>query len=84
VLLTETDASASRAAHLRAAAELAYRENIQTVLIVSHPDQLLLDLKMAGDHGLDAYGAPLPGEARAVPGIVQASLDYWRYVLLGG
>jgi uncharacterized SAM-binding protein YcdF (DUF218 family) len=83
VLLAEADA-ASRAAHLRAVAELARREGIQTVLLVSHPDQLLLDLKIAGDVGLEAYGTPPPGSERAFPAMVQASLDYWNYVLLGG
>jgi non-ribosomal peptide synthetase component E (peptide arylation enzyme) len=84
VLLAEADTTASRAAHLRAVAELARREGIQTVLLLSHPDQLLLDLKIAGDAGLEAYGAPPPGSERAFPAMVQASLDYWNYVLLGG
>jgi hypothetical protein len=84
LLLAEADAAESRAGHLRAVAEVASQENIQTVLLVSHPDQLLLDLKIAGDIGLEAYSAPLPGSERAFPAMVQASLDYWHYVLLGG
>lgn len=83
-LLLAEAAAESRAAHLRAVAEVANQEGIQTVLLVSHPDQLLLDLKIAGDVGLAAYGAPLPGSERTFPAMVQASLDYWRYVLLGG
>jgi uncharacterized SAM-binding protein YcdF (DUF218 family) len=83
VLLAEAEA-ASRAAYLRAVAELARGEGIQSVLLVSHPDQLLLDLKIAGDAGLEAYGAPPPGSERDFPTMVQASLDYWNYVLLGG
>ncbi len=83
VLFAEADA-ASRAAHLRAVAEIARREGIQSVLLVSHPDQLLVDLKIAGDAGLEAYGTPPPGSERAFPAMVQASLDYWHYVLLDG
>jgi hypothetical protein len=84
LLLAEVAAAAGEPAQLRAVAVLAAREGIQTVLLVSHPDQLLLCLKIAGDQELTAYGAPLPNQARTFPGIMQASLNYWRFVLLGG
>jgi hypothetical protein len=83
LLLAGADTTERRVIQLRAVAEIAARESIQTVLLVCHPDELLLNLKIAGDLGLEAYGAPPPHSDRSFPGIVQASIDYWHYVLLG-
>jgi hypothetical protein len=50
---------------------------------VSDADHLLLDLKIARDMGLMAYGSPAPAQSRELQEIVQTGFEYWQYVLLG-
>lgn len=65
------------------AADVAYQHQIQSVLIVTAPEELLLNLKIAHDQGLLAYGSP-PYTLQVYPlPLVQSSLNYWRYILLG-
>lgn len=64
-------------------AELARQQGIESILIVSAPSELLLDLKMARDHGLVAHGAPVATVDFEPQTLFQASLNYWQYVLFG-
>jgi uncharacterized SAM-binding protein YcdF (DUF218 family) len=64
-------------------ASLIQQHNWYSVLLVNDPHRLLLNLKMARDAGLAAYGAPLPDGSLTLHGVLAASLDYWQYVLLG-
>lgn len=69
--------------HMLQAADVAYQHQIQSVLIVNIPEELLLDLKIAHDQGLLAYGSP-PYTLKVYPQpLLQSSLNYWRYILLG-
>jgi hypothetical protein len=77
------DASGSRTARVQAASNYALSNGLSSALLVSTPEHLLLDLKIAHDQGLEGHGAPLPTAAQELPDIMRASLDYWRYVLLG-
>lgn len=79
--LPEAD-SAARLPSMRQVAELASGQNIGSVLLVSAPHELLLDLKIASDLGLQAYGSPIPTTTLDMPDVVYAGLAYWRYVLL--
>ncbi len=64
-------------------AEIAHQQTVQSILIVDNPDELLLHLKVARDHGLSAYGS----RTRTLgvrPGVlIQTSLFYWQYILIG-
>lgn len=75
----------SRTNRLREAMDLLYEQGLQSALIVDEPSYLLLDLKVAGDLGIRAYGSPPLLEDRAfdLQEPLQASLAYWRYILLG-
>ncbi len=65
------------------AADVAHQHQIQSVLIVNVPEALLLDLKIAHDQGLLAYGSP-PYTLQVNPQpLLHSSLNYWRYVLFG-
>ena len=61
----------------------AYQHEIRTVLVVDAPVRMLLDLKQAGDQGLEAYGAPLTSEQPNIGAVLQAALNYWGYLLVG-
>ncbi len=69
--------------HMLQVADIAYQHHIQSVLIVNIPEELLLDLKIAHDQGLLAYSSP-PYTLKIYPQpLLQSSLNYWRYILLG-
>lgn len=80
--LLAQEASGSRYARLRSITELLYAQGLSSVLLIDSPDHLLLDLKMARDLGLTAYGSPVPGAEPEIQEVLRASLDYWQYVLL--
>lgn len=82
VLPIET--SGNRRDDLRNAAYQMARYDLQRVLLVDTPEAMLRDLKMAHDLGITAYGSPLPGVAMETRAVLQASLDYWNYVLFYG
>lgn len=64
-------------------AQEARANGATSVLLVAPPADLLRAIKIVRDHGLRAYGSPIPG-ARVEPlSLLGASIDYWRYVLLG-
>jgi uncharacterized SAM-binding protein YcdF (DUF218 family) len=79
-LLPVEQSEASRADFQRIA-EVARQHSIQSILIVSAPSELLLDLKMARDQGLVAYGAPVSSMDFEPKTLFHASLNYWLYVL---
>lgn len=83
VALLVADESSQRTARMRKARTLAQAEGVNSVLLVGEPEQLLLDLKMAHDMGLNAYGAPDPDVPLDMQRVVQSSLDYWQYILMG-
>lgn len=66
---------------IRQAAELARANGIASVLLISDPHDLLLQLKMLRDQGLEAYAAPAPQQPVQLAAVTRASLAYWRYVL---
>jgi uncharacterized SAM-binding protein YcdF (DUF218 family) len=80
--LLAQEESGSRYAHLQGITQMLYAQGLSSVLLVDSPDRLLLDLKMARDMGLIAYGSPVPGDRPEMQEILRASLDYWQYVLL--
>lgn len=53
-----------------------------SALVVAQPEELLLTMKIARDLGLRAYGSPPPGPGVEPLELLQASADYWRYVLI--
>jgi uncharacterized SAM-binding protein YcdF (DUF218 family) len=69
---------------LRNAAAYAVQQEIRSVLIVDEPVAMLRNLKMARDLGFVAYGSPLPDSAPHIETVLQASVQYWEYVLLYG
>jgi uncharacterized SAM-binding protein YcdF (DUF218 family) len=82
ILLEES--AGGRYTRMQAIASLLYRQGLRSALLVDEPAYMLLDLKMARDLGLTAYGSPLTTEAQGASQVMQAGLDYWRYVLSGG
>lgn len=78
-----TEETSERRLQMRSIASLARAQGFTSILVVNDPDQLLLDLKMASDLGLRAYGAPDPNIPLEAGRVLQSSLDYWRYVLFG-
>ncbi len=70
---------------LTAVRDTLYARGTRQVLLVQEADDLLLTLKIAGDLGLEAYGSPVPATERPfdLQALLQTSLAYWRYVLLG-
>jgi uncharacterized SAM-binding protein YcdF (DUF218 family) len=57
---------------------------MSSLLVVGHPHEILLALKMTRDLGLQSYGEPLPPVSRLdLPLLLQESYRYWRYVLFG-
>jgi uncharacterized SAM-binding protein YcdF (DUF218 family) len=83
--LLSVDTSPASAARTRISriAELAYAQGVRSIVLVSDADHLLLDLKIARDMGLMAYGSPAPAQSRELQEIVQTGFEYWQYVLLG-
>jgi uncharacterized SAM-binding protein YcdF (DUF218 family) len=82
ILLEE--AAGGRHTRMQAIANLLYRQGLRSVLLVDEPASMLLDLKMARDLGLTAYGSPISTETDGPGQVMQAGLEYWQYVLLGG
>jgi uncharacterized SAM-binding protein YcdF (DUF218 family) len=68
---------------MQAVAQAAREAGVASVLITGHQATMLRDLKIARDQGMRAFGAPLPGPAPDFATTLDASLAYWRYVLLG-
>lgn len=57
---------------------------MSSLLVVGHPHEILLALKMTRDLGLQSYGEPLPPVSRLDLALLfQESYRYWRYVLFG-
>jgi hypothetical protein len=65
-------------------AHYAAQQHIHSVVLVDTPEAMLTTLKMSHDLGLQAYGSPLPNVAPHALAVIQASLDYWQYVLFNG
>jgi uncharacterized SAM-binding protein YcdF (DUF218 family) len=78
------EASGGRYARMQTIANLLYRQGLRSVLLVDEPAYMLLDLKMARDLGLNAYGSPLSTDMGGPGQVMRAGLAYWHYVLLGG
>lgn len=66
---------------LRTALEQARVAGAASVVVVSEGAGLLRWLKLAGDAGLNAYGAPAPADTPGPLELLQAGGQYWRYVL---
>lgn len=66
---------------IRSVALLAHRQRMYSLLLVDTPEAMLGNLKMARDLGMVVYAAPLPSATLTPGAIVQASLNYWGYVL---
>ncbi len=81
LLVVERGSSATTT--MRNVADMAYQNQWERVLLVALPGEMLLDLKLARDMGLDAYAAPLPGATLDTQGVFTGSLRYWRYILTG-
>ncbi|MFV9505101.1 MAG: hypothetical protein AB4911_11115 [Oscillochloridaceae bacterium umkhey_bin13] len=64
----------------QAVTRAAQAQGAQSVLIITAPEALLASVKIAQDQGLRAYAAPLAGRP-SVAILLQASLNYWQYVL---
>lgn len=73
----------SRRDRIGRAAALARQHDLESILVVDQASALLLDLKMAQDLGLKAYGTPVPGAPPDFAALLFAGLAYWQYVLLG-
>lgn len=83
IILTPPVATSTRLDSTRQLAALARANQFQSFLMVDDPDAMLLTLKLAGDHGLVAYGVPITALQLNLPMLLQATLNYWQYALLG-
>ncbi len=83
VILIPPITTTNRLASIRQVAAIAQANQFKSVLIVDQPEQLLLTLKLAGDYGLDAYGVPINSLQPNLASLLQSTLDYWQYALLG-
>ncbi len=83
IILTPPEATNTRLASTRQLAALARANQFQSFLMVDQPDAMLLTLKLAGDNGMQAYGVPLTALQLDLPLLLQATLNYWQYALLG-
>lgn len=82
VSLLSDGASGAGSAELARLLREARAAGAASLLVVTAPAETLLGLKLARDQGLRAYGAPAPARARDPLTLLEASLAYWRYVLL--
>lgn len=73
--------AASHRANMRSLADVARREGVRSALLVAPAAELLLDLKVTRDLGLQSFGAPLHNTAPSVLALVEGSFAYWQYVL---
>lgn len=80
ILVEETDDSW---VGMRNIVEMARGNGVQSILLVNTPGRLLLNLKMARDLGLTAYGTPTSAFDFDIRPILRASVAYWGYVLFG-
>ncbi|MGB9633056.1 MAG: hypothetical protein ACPL8I_07000 [Chloroflexaceae bacterium] len=80
-LQAATQAEAPVAA-LQEVARSARSAGAASALIVAEPAEMLLWLKLVGDNGLSAYGAPPRGVAPGPVALLRASGQYWRYALI--
>lgn len=67
---------------LQEVARSARSAGAASALIVGEPAEMLLWLKIVGDNGLSAYGAPPRGVAPGPVALLRASGQYWRYALI--
>ncbi|MCS6883581.1 MAG: hypothetical protein RMK84_19940 [Oscillochloridaceae bacterium] len=74
--------AATPVAELQEVLRSARRAGAASALVVAEPAELLLWLKLVGDHGLSAYGAPPRGVTPGPLALLRASGQYWRYALL--
>lgn len=79
--LGEPLAADAETAQLRAAVARARAAGAVSVLIAGDGAEMLRWLKLAGDAGLEGYGAPTPEAMPGFPHLVEAGFRYWRYVL---
>jgi len=79
-LQAATPAGAPVAA-LQEVAHSARSAGATSALIVAEPAEMVLWLKLVGDSGLRAYGAPPRGVAPGPVALLRASGQYWRYAL---
>lgn len=77
---TEANDAWTRIGHT---ATLTRQHGFQSVLLVNQPSQLLRDLKMAHDMDITAYGSPVPDMQINALLLIEDSLAYWKYILLG-
>lgn len=77
------DPEGTEMAQLRAAAVAAVAEGAASAVVAGEPAGMLRWLKLAGDAGLRAYGAPARGDEPGPLELLGAGARYWRYVLLG-
>ncbi|MCX7789290.1 MAG: hypothetical protein N2378_01495 [Chloroflexaceae bacterium] len=68
-------------AALQEVARSARHAGAASALVVAEPAEMLLWLKLVGDSGLSAYGAPPRGAAPGPVALLRASGQYWRYAL---
>ncbi|MGQ9926582.1 MAG: hypothetical protein ACUVS4_06880 [Chloroflexaceae bacterium] len=68
-------------AALQEVARSARSSGAASALIVAEPAEMVLWLKLMGDSGLSAYGAPPRGVAPGPLALLRASGQYWRYAL---
>lgn len=73
----------TRIQYMRVAADQAHAQGIRSVIVTSDPADMLLELKMAQDLGLSAYGSPPPNAGLTAGQVLEAGLLYWQYVLIG-
>ncbi|MCU0490449.1 MAG: hypothetical protein MUD01_02480 [Chloroflexaceae bacterium] len=77
------EGSSDALTNMRNAAKLAREQGMQSVLIADDPSYMLLQLKMARDLDLRAYGSPPPDSEAQLDDLLRLSFSYWGYVLLG-
>lgn len=64
------------------AAQAAQGAGGASALVVAQQEELLLSMKIVRDMGLRTYGSPPPGRSVDPLALLEASADYWGYVLL--
>jgi hypothetical protein len=67
---------------LMTTARQARADGAASAVVAGDGAAMLRWLKLAGDAGLRAYGAPTPNESASPLELVEAGARYWRYVLL--
>lgn len=66
---------------LSTALAVAQRSGVRSLLVVSEPASQLLNLKIAHDQGIKAYGTPDPEMSLEAIDALRAAMSYWSYAL---